>query len=170
MPKPRRLKRDPAATDRRFRQTAQPLADHGTPERWQHSGRVLELTESAGILAARATEEHLLDILVLRGRISAVEREAALKFKLDYQRAALEARVTGRYNAASSARDFFAAIHERTDAEEAAYQRWRNALREVGKMLANILVSTVCFDRMPDPRDLPQLQGALKKLVEWYGL
>jgi C4-dicarboxylate-specific signal transduction histidine kinase len=167
MPKPRR---QPAATDRRFRAAAPFPADHGTPERWQHSGRTLELTESAGILAARATEEHIVDTLVLRGLIAPVERDAALRFKLDYQSAALEARITARYSPASSARDFFAAIHERSEAEEAAYRRWRNALREVGKICANAVISTVCHDRMPGPLALPNLQTGLKRLVDWYGL
>jgi hypothetical protein len=97
-------------------------------------------------------------------------REAAFRFKLDYQRAALEARLTGRYNPASGARDFFANIHERSDGEEAAYQRWRNAVRELGIVLSGIVISVVCHDLMPAPRDIPRLQKGLDKLADWYGL
>jgi len=167
MPKRRR---QPVASDRRFRRSKASGPDHGTFERWQHSGRTLELTEQAGVLAARATEEHIIDRLVLRRLLSPSAREAAFKFKLDYQRAALEARLTGRYNPASSARDFFAGIYERSDFEEAAYQRWRNAVRELGIRLAGLVISVVCHDILPRPGDLAQLQKGLEKLVDWYGL
>jgi hypothetical protein len=66
-------------------------------------------------------------------------------------------------------RDFFAA-HERSDVEEAAYQRWRNAVREIGMILADAVISTVCHDRLPTPRNLLRLQEGLKKLADWYGL
>ena len=57
-----RSRRDLVSTDERLRKIAGG-GDHGTPERWQHSGRALEVTDRAGILAAQATEEHILDIL-----------------------------------------------------------------------------------------------------------
>ena len=100
MPKSRRR---PVSNDRRFRRNNATQADYGTPERWQLSGRAYAPTARAGQLAGRATEEHLIDILVLRGLITPSEREAAFKFKLDYQRAGLAARLSGRYSPATTA-------------------------------------------------------------------
>jgi hypothetical protein len=78
--------------DRRFRLPKLSPADFGLAERWQHSGHTLEPTEEAGIVAARATEEHIVDQLLLRRLIGKNESEAAFKFKLDYHRAGIEAR------------------------------------------------------------------------------
>ena len=126
-----RSRRRPVSTDKRFRKIYG-KGDHGTPERWQHSGCTFELTDRAGILAARATEEHILDILGLKLLLNALQIEAGMKFKADYHAAAIAAHVTGSYSGLSSARDFFRAERERTDAEEAAYRRWRAAVRELG--------------------------------------
>ena len=100
-----RSRRRPVASDRRFR-SQRLLADHGTQERWQHSGRTLEPTERQGVLAAKATEEHIIDTLVMRGVITARQREAAFRFKLDYQSAALTAHVTSSYNPLSGGGDY----------------------------------------------------------------
>ena len=107
---PPKRRRQPVVTDRRFRRTAQSAADHGTNGRWQHFGRTLELTEQAGMLVARATEEHIIGRLVLMRLFGKSAHDAAFKFKLDYQRATLEARLSSRYNPAFSARDFFSNI------------------------------------------------------------
>lgn len=166
---PSRPRRPPVRSDRRFRKRSA-APDYGPKERWQHSGRVLELTERAGVLAARATEEHIVDILLLRGVIDAPQREAALKFKLDYQRAALSAHVTGSYSLTRHGRDFFRYERERNDLEEAAYQRWRNAIRELGLALSGVMIAVVCHDLSPTPCDIAALQKGLEKLVKWYGL
>ena len=144
--------------------------DHGPRERWQHSRRVFESTEQTGWLAARATEEHIIDVLVLMRRIGKRHSDAAFRLKLDYQRAGLEVRVSGRYSPVSSARDFFANIRERTDYEEAAYQRWRNALRALGAFFSDLVVSTVCHGVPPPSRAVKPLRDGLEKLADWYGM
>ncbi|MDX2027684.1 MAG: hypothetical protein SFW62_03510 [Alphaproteobacteria bacterium] len=166
---PSRPRRPPVSSDRRFRKRST-APDYGPKERWQHSGRVLELTERAGVLAARATEEHIVDLLVLRGTLSAPQREAAMKFKLDYQRAGLAAHVTGSYSLTRHGRDFFRYERERSDFEEAAYQRWRNAVRELGLVLSGAVIATVCHDLLPTPRNALALQKGLDLLIDWYGL
>jgi Domain of unknown function (DUF6456) len=166
MPKKRR--RAPVATDRRFKKSPQ-HADYGPAERWQHSGRRLELTEAAGVLAARAIESSVIDMLAVRDVLSSSQTEAALKFRLDYQRAALMKPITGSYNSAAARGDFHKE-RERSDAEEAAYQRWRNAVRKLGLEASNVAISTICFDLVPTPRDILILQKGLERLVEWYGL
>lgn len=162
-----RTKRPPVSTDKRFRKIAGG-GDHGTLERWQHSGRALELTDRAGVLAARATEEHILDVLALRRLLNEIQVEAGLRFKGDYHAAAIAAHVTGSYSGASSARDFFRGEYERNEAQEAAYRRWKNAVRELGRRHGAAVIATVCHDAPPLPRDLAALQEGLEKLARLY--
>jgi hypothetical protein len=162
-------RRRPVSTDKRFKKKNNG-SDYGPPERWQHSGRVLELTERAGILAARAIEEHLIDTMVLRGVLDQTQSDAAFRLKLDFQRAGLAANTTARYSPERSKTDFYRGVRERSDAEEAAYQRWRNAVRELGLGLSCAVIATVCHDEPPAPADVPLLQKGLDQLVDWYGL
>ena len=162
---PPKSRRRPVSTDKRFRKKS--ASDYGTAERWQHSGRVLEVTERAGILAARATEEHVIDALVLRGLLTRTQSEAAFRLKLDFQRAGLAASVTSRYsperNSQPAKRE-----RERSDGEEAAYQRWRNAVRELGLGFSCAVIATVCHDETPRGGDMPLLQKGLDQLIDWY--
>jgi hypothetical protein len=164
---PTRSRRRPVSTDKRLRKN-RGGGDHGTPERWQHSGRTFEPTDHAGVLAARAMEEHILDILGLKLLLTALQIEAGMKFKADYHAAAIDARVTGSYSGAPSARDFFRGEHERSDAEESAYRRWKDAVRELGLHDGPAVISTVCHDTPPLHRELPKLQEGLDKLIAWY--
>jgi hypothetical protein len=163
----RNRSRFPAASDKRFRKLAAG-GDHGTPERWQHSGRALEPTDRAGILAVRATEEHILDVLALKRLLNENQIAAGLRLKADYHAASIAAHTTGSYNNASNARDFFRGEYERSETQEAAYRRWRNAVRELGPRLGTAVVDTVCHDAPPLPRDLPILQSGLQKLAAFY--
>jgi hypothetical protein len=165
-----RSRRQPVSTDKRFRKK-HPYSDFGPAERWQHSGRSLVVTERAGIVAARATEEHVVDILVTKKFLSEVQRDAALVFKRDFQRAALGVTMTGSYNPNTALmRDCFRGTHERTELQEAAYRRWRNAVKEMGLAFASAVISTTCHDVTPSLEDIPALQHGLDKLVDWYGL
>jgi len=166
---PAKSRRRPVATDKRFRKQNRDC-DYGTPERWQHSGRVLQITERAGILAARATEEHVIDVMVLKGLLDKNQSDAAFRLKLDFQRAGLAANTISRYSPQGSKSDFFRGIRERSDAEEAAYQRWRNAVRELGLGLSCAVIATVCHDETPVLADLPLLQKGLDQLCDWYRL
>jgi hypothetical protein len=164
-----RTRRPPVSSDKRFRKIAGG-GDSGPPERWQHSGRTLELTGRAGVLAARATEEHILDVLAMRRLLSTIQLEAGLRFKSDYHAAALAAHVTGSYSGMSSARDFFRGEYERSDAQEAAYRRWKNAVHELGQRHGAAVIATVCHDAPPLPRDFLVLQQGLEKLAALYRL
>ena len=166
---PSRSRRSPVSSDKRFRKIPGG-GDHGTPERWQHSGRTLELTDRAGVLAVRATEEHILDVLGLKHLLNDLQITAGLKFKADYHAAAIAAHVTGSYSGISNAKDFFRMEHERSDAEEAAYRRWKAAVRELGLRYSSAVIATVCYDAPPLPRDLPALQNGLELLAALYHL
>lgn len=163
----KRTRRRPVSTDKRFRK-ASLAGDHGTPERWQHSGFTLELTDRAGTLAIRATEEHVLDILGLKNLLDKIQIEAGLKFKADYHAAAIAARTTSSYSGLSNAKDFFRAERERSAAEEAAYNRWKAAVHELSQPAGKTVIATACYDETPLPRDLVALQEGLDQLAVWY--
>lgn len=145
-------------------------ADYGPMERWNHSGRMLEPTERAGILVARALEESLLDILVLRHVISSAQREAAFRFREDFQAAGLAARLAGSYSAVRTVFSPFGPWDERTDAEEAAYQRWRKALHAIGLTYSDVVMTVVCYDCLLELNRVPGLRAGLNKLAKWYGI
>jgi hypothetical protein len=162
-------RRRPVSTDKRFRRNLN-LSDTGPKERWQHSGRTLELTEVAGILAARATEEHIVDGLMMRGVLTETQRAAALRFKQDYQYAGLAAHVTGSYSVMPRSDDFFRGGRDRTDAEERAYRRWRNAVKELGLSFSGAVISVTCQDMQPAINEITRLQKGLEILADWYGM
>lgn len=166
---PSRSRRAPVSTDKRFRKIAGG-GGHGPAERWQHSGRALELTDRAGIVAARATEEHLIDILALRNIVTPAQTDAAMRFKSDYHAAAIASRTVASYSGMANARDFFRAERERSDGEEAAYRRWRNALAALPLRAGAVTVAVICHDMQPAPRDIPALQEGLSQLARFYGM
>lgn len=166
---PTKSRRRPVSTDKRFRKKSYP-ADVGTPERWQHSGKIMVMTERAGILAVRATEEHVIDVMVLKGVLDQSQSDAAFRLKLDFHRAGLAANTVSRYNPEGSKSDFFRGIRERSEGEEAAYRRWRSAVRELGLDLSCAVIATVCHDETPAPADVPLLQKGLDQLADWYKL
>ncbi len=47
---------------------------------------------------------------------------------------------------------------ERNDFEEAAYQRWRNAVRELGFQFSAVVITVACHDLLPTPREIALLQ------------
>jgi len=145
-------------------------ADHGPEERWQHSGRRLEITERAGVMAARAMEENIIDILALRRVISDVQREAALRFKLDFYVAGMEIRLAGSYNPAHVKLSPVGPWDERNEIEEAAYQRWRNAVRALGLKYSDAVITVACYEKLPKMERMSRLVKGLEILVEWYGM
>ncbi|MDD3289082.1 MAG: DUF6456 domain-containing protein [Alphaproteobacteria bacterium] len=161
------LQRGFVSSDRRFKKPPSGV-DHGTLERWQHSSRIMEITERAGVLAARAGEENILDVLLARGWIGAVEREAGMKFRLDYHMAGLEVRVVGSYSPARGGVNNFSVMDERTDAEEAAYQRWRNAMRVLGPALNDLVMTVACHDQWPASQQTLRVKRGLMVLAKWY--
>ena len=143
-------------------------ADHGPAERWQHDGRVLELTEQAGVVAARALATHGLDVLLLRGFIDAAGCDSGLRWRADYYTAHLAERVTASYAVTRGGGGGYQE-YERTDVEEAAYQRWRVALRAIGVADSMLMLNVCCYDLMPPPTALPGLRRGLIRLARHYG-
>jgi hypothetical protein len=147
--------------------SSEPRADYGAPERWQHSGRTLELTERAGLLAARALEEHLLDTLCVAQQITSVQREAGLSFLALFRAAGLEPRVTGSYNPVRLG-CVFGAWDERSDEEDAAHARWQKLLRAMGPALSSVAIDVICFEARPTKGAFVRLLKALDFLASWF--
>jgi hypothetical protein len=153
--------------DKRFR--PRPLCDHGPPERWQHTGRTLEYTEDAGIFAARASEEHVLDKLVLMHIVDEPAREAGLKLRHDYLMARIEERIAASYSSVRVGGDPQRRL-ERNAAQEAAYQRWRSGLAATPVPTRDVLVHVCCVGHAPALAQLARLVLGLKHLAKYYGL
>lgn len=144
-------------------------ADYGPSERWAHSPRILEPTDTAGLWVARALETDLLDRLMLENVIAARHKEAALRLRADFQAAGLGAHLASSYNPARSAFSYFSGWDERSEAEEEAYRRWRKAVEAIGPMFSDCVISAVCYDAPLPPQKYVLLTVGLVKLMRWYG-
>jgi hypothetical protein len=70
--------RPPVSSDKRFRESVS-IGGSGTPERWRHSGHELVQTDRLGVLVARATEEHILDVPGLKKLFSEIQVQGELR-------------------------------------------------------------------------------------------
>jgi len=163
----RKRRRAPVSSDKRFKKYA---ADSGPMERWQHSGRVLEHTEIAGVFVARATESHALDHLLQARSISPEEHEAGMRFHSDFVLARIEDRVAVSFSSARGSKGDPHGKLERNHAQEAAYYRWRRALAAVHPVLQDSLIHVACIANAPSPAQLLRCRLALEKLVKFYGI
>jgi hypothetical protein len=150
---------------------AQPIpnraADHGPRERWQHSGRIFEVTEQAGQCTARVTEEHCLDHWVLAGWLAAEERDAGMRLRADYQAARLENRIIASYSVTRGLNAGGYQAYERDEVEEAAYRRWRDAVKAMAAY-GTLVLDACCHDHAPSKQNAVALRRGLSLLRRWY--
>lgn len=147
------------------------FADLGTAERWQHSRREMVLTERAGILAARALEECALDRWLAAGAITGDEHEAGLRLRTDYLKGQITLRASRVYDgvrAPSPGASWTSPAERRDGASEAAYRRWREAVRSVGQRASLILIAVCCEDGVIAWPQRAELRGALQTLMRHY--
>lgn len=144
--------------------------DTGPQERWQHSGRLVELTDQAGVCVARSSEESVLDVLLLKGQITVRQKEAALRLRADYLRADMGAHLVSSYSPVRFSHGYYCGIDDRSDAQEVAYQNWRRAVSAVGALYADRVIDVACEDMMPDDQQILIVQIGLYKLAKWYGI
>jgi len=161
-------RRPPVSSDKRLKSNAYGSVDHGSLERWQHSGRVFEVTDSAGVYAARALDADILDQLILMNVIAPRHRDAALRLRADFHAAGMSAHVTSSYNPARSGFSVFGGWDERSEAQEEAYGRWRRGVQAMGPMFNDYVVSVVCYDEAPSEEKFVLLTAGLIKLMRWY--
>lgn len=161
-------RRSPVSRDKRFKQRT--TSDYGTPERWQHSDHTLEYTDAAGIFAIRVCEPHILDHLLNRNLLDAQAHDAGLKLLRDYHGSGIEARVTASYTSMRGAKADAEARLLRNEMEEAAYQRWRNALRMISVPMRDVVIHVACLGYAPRVAQLNHLRDGLLQLAKYYGL
>lgn len=170
MPVSRKSRRRPVSTDKRFKKKYG-LIDTGPLERWQHTGRLLVQPALQSAYVAKVSEEHIVDIMVTKGLLTETQSAAAMRLKADFQLAGLTIRTIGRYAPLISDQpDHFRGRPDRSEAAEAAYRRWRCAVKEIGNRAGAVVVDTACYDHAPNLTGIALLQEGLKKLADWYGL
>jgi hypothetical protein len=164
----RKVRRSPVSRDKRFKQRSS--SDFGSNERWQHSGRTLEYTETAGVFAVKASETHILDTLVLMKMIEEVGREAGLKLHHDYHLANIESRLTANYASVRSTPADAESRLMRSDMQEVAYQRWRSAVGALDAPCRDSVIHVTCVGCAPSLMQLNLLRKGLMQLAKYYGL
>lgn len=151
---------------------AAPGADLGPGERHaKPDGVTLELAGRGGGVRARAAGPDALDRYAVRGQLApgdAAENrrryDAALRLRLDWTQAGLEASVTSGYEEridGGSRRD-------RMAVREDAYRRFRGAMRAVGPIAAHELVEVACLGRAVGRTGLEILRRGLAVLADHY--
>ncbi len=158
-------------TSQRRRTTHPDTADHGPEERWQHGNRILVATETAGLLAARATTECGLDHWLEAGAITPGEHAAGLRLRQDYQRGQVPQRTCRIYNSTHSlpaGGSWLSPAERRSPQAERAYRDWREALRAVGARASSLLVTVCCEDAALPWSHRLTLRTALHTLQQHY--
>ncbi|MDD2326466.1 MAG: DUF6456 domain-containing protein [Alphaproteobacteria bacterium] len=145
-----------------------PRSDSGPSQLWQHTGRMLVRTDGEQTLVSRVTEEKVLDVLFYRGVVSPRMRAAGLRLHADFIAADMQPHASGSYNPAHVSGASYGLWHERSDAQEEAYTRWRTAVRAVGQLCSDVVISVACYDLRPDDNHVPLLQVGLAKLAQEY--
>jgi hypothetical protein len=162
----RKTRRPPVSRDKRFRKNTS--SDSGPPERWQHSGSAIELTETAGVFAVRALHEHVLDrLLPLIGERA---REAGLKLHEDYHLARIEEKIGASLSPVRGVKRDPQERLERSAMQEAAYMRWRKGLAVLPLTVRDVAIHVCCVGCAPKLEQLGSLKDALLRLARHYGM
>jgi hypothetical protein len=166
---PKKPRRAPVSRDKRFKKQSL-TPDSGPPERWQHSPRSIEFTDAAGIFAARAVHEHVLDRLVSRKFLSGAEREAGMKLHEAYHNAKIEQKISANLEPVRVSSHDPHKRYERTPKQEASYHSWRAALRFCHPAVRDTLIHVACVGCWPSIEQLARLKEGLQQLMRHYGL
>jgi hypothetical protein len=126
--------------------------------------------EGAGSAPAFSMQRLVIDQLLHEQLLSRDEHCAALYLYQDFLSAGLAPRLVGSYCTTRGCTPGFNPHYPRTLVEEAAYQRWFEAMKAMGGFLAPIAEAAICHDRKPPPEYVAFLRVALQKLGKHYGL
>lgn len=119
---------------------------------------------------ALSTQRLVIDQLFHARLLARDEHAAALYLNQDFLSAGLAPRLVGSYCTTRGCTPGFNPHYPRTVVEEAAYQRWHEAMKAMGGFLAPIAEAAICHDRKPPPEYVAFLRVALQKLAKHYGL
>ena len=163
------MRRPPVSSDKRLKPVSEPAApDHGPRERWQHGVVQMQRMDALGTVAARVVTECALDVLQQAGQVTAKMWQAGLQLRRDYVGARVEPRAAMRYAPTVRQGRGTGDMFVRSEREELAYRRWRQALQVVGVGLSEALVSVCCLDRPPTQAQQRQLVDGLEALARHY--
>lgn len=149
---------------------AQTPPDKGPRERWQHSTQQIKVVEEGRSIVAYALEDCVVDFLFVHKLITGAEREAALRFRGDFMAAGMAPKCTAGYSSMVRISSGYTKQHERSEAEEQAYIRWRNAMRAMSGAVSGDVETAACYDKMPAPEKVAFVRVGLKKLIKFYGV
>lgn len=145
--------------------------DSGSPERWQHGGHELVLTGPEGSVALRALQECALDRWLALGAITAPEHEAGLALRRDYVVGRVSLYAQRSYDGVrgpTPGAAWQSPGERRGDVAEAAYQRWRAAIRAVGLRAGQVLIAVCCEDGVLAWSQRESLRAGLQALIVHY--
>ncbi|NCC03845.1 MAG: hypothetical protein EOM37_07350 [Proteobacteria bacterium] len=117
-----------------------------------------------------STQRLVIDQLLHEELLARDEHAAALYLYQDFLTAGLAPRLVGSYCTTRGCTPGFNPHYPRTVVEEAAYQRWHEAMKVMGGFLAPIAEAAICHDRRPPPEYVAFLRVAMQKLSKHYGL
>lgn len=147
--------------------------DSGTRERWQHGDETLvEATERAGQTRVVNLTQDALDRYYRRCKLAVGDAErnrrlydAGCQLRMDWSKAGLMPQVVGAYADMVSN----GSIQSMFSVKEDAYRRWRAAIKAVGPIASNEVI-TVCCAGEPVGKGAPMeiLRRGLDVLVKHY--
>lgn len=148
------------------------FADYPTAERWQHSRRQLVVLEQGHVLAVRSEDECMLDRWLGAGAISADEHAAGIRLRSDYHQGRVPMLAHQVYEGTRSATlgGWQSPGESRSNGAEAAYRRWRHAIRAVGQRAASLLIGVCCEDGALAWTRRDELRAGLQKLQQHYSI
>lgn len=131
-------------------------------------------TMAAGMKRAKVMHECRLDYYLLKGFLTDNQRDAGIRFRGDWETAAVSAGVIGAYEPAISGKAGF--THTQIEARD----RVRKVVGKLGAIPSSILIAVCCYDtwagdweearRWPRRSGIALLRDALTDLAKHYGL
>jgi len=158
-------RRSPVSSDKRFKKN-KGFSFDSYKERLQHSEYKLERTDNISV-ALKILNDTVLDILESKKIIDEKQFSAGIRFRSDFYSGDVAARVLGSYSGMRNDTNFYKE-HEKSENQELAYERWRKAVKELGLMHGKLVISSICYEKMPLYKEIEALQEGLTKLAKVY--
>ena len=146
------------------------VGDTGPKERWQHDPVRLEPLENAkgtSMRRARVYSRNPLDTYFKRAVIDHKQKAAGEVLGRLWQTAALEPRLTARYEEYVDTNRRDGAIVRKSE----AYERWRHAMQAVGPVAAEEVIAVCCTERtIKGSAQIEILRRGLSVLAKHFGI
>lgn len=144
--------------------------DIGPKERWQHDPLRLEPLENsrgAAFRRARVYSHNPLETYFRRKVIDYKQKAAGEVLGRLWQSAALEPRLTARYEEYVDTKRRDGAVVRKSE----AYERWRHAIQAVGPVAADEVIAVCCTERtVKGAAQIEILRRGLSVLAKHFGV